>query len=118
MSPESCELRVGARSDLRRSSLEPKLNAGLEAEVALAVVAAGEVVAEAGQHIIRIHDSDRDFFAGRKVDAAAHRHRKGVIAGRLASADARFGARISVKVGMRPAKQHFSKRLHLAPACL
>ena len=48
MSPESCELRVGARSDLRRSSLKPERNAGLEPEVALAVVAAGEVVAEAG----------------------------------------------------------------------
>ena len=48
---------------------EPELHSGLEAEVALAVVAAGEVVAKAGQHIICIHDPDRDLLGHREVAA-------------------------------------------------
>jgi hypothetical protein len=53
-----------------RDRLEPELNASLEAKVALTVVAAGEVIAEAGQLIIRIHEPDCEVLRDGDVNAA------------------------------------------------
>jgi hypothetical protein len=51
----------------KRSSLTPELNANLKAEVALAVVASGEVVAKAGQLIIPVHQPDPEVLMARIV---------------------------------------------------
>jgi hypothetical protein len=52
-----------------RSLLKPDLNTGLKAEVALTVVAMCEVVAEAGQLIVRIEQPDGDLLAHHDVKA-------------------------------------------------
>ena len=82
-------------------NLEPELDAGLEAKVAPAVVAAGEVVAEAGQLIIRVHQPDRDLAADDDIHATADRQGKGIVARRLAAAfSGVLVAGIGVKVGV------------------
>jgi hypothetical protein len=82
-------------------NLEPQLDSGLEAKVVLAVVAAGEVVAEAGQLIIRVHQPDRDLAADGDIHATADRHGKGIVAWRLAAAcSGVLVAGIGAKVGV------------------
>jgi len=61
------------------SLLEPELHAGLEAEVALTIVSACEVVAEAGQLIVRIDQADGERAANRDVHAAADRNCEGIV---------------------------------------
>ena len=100
-------------------NLEPQLDAGLEAKVALAVVAAGEVVAEAGQFIIRIHQPDRDLAADGNIHATADRHGKGIVARRLAAAcSGVLVAGIGVKFGVGTAEQNFGKGLKFARTVL
>jgi hypothetical protein len=62
-------------------SLKPELDSGLKAEVALAVIAAGKVVAEARQYITRIHDPDGDLLSHREVNAATNIESKRIVAG-------------------------------------
>jgi len=82
-------------------NLEPERDAGLEAKVAPAVVAAGKVVAEAGQLIIRVHQPDRDLAADDDIHATSDRQGKGIVARRLAAAfSGVLVAGIGVKVGV------------------
>lgn len=100
-------------------NLEPELDAGLEAKVALAVVATGEVVAEAGQLIIRVHQPDRDLAADGDIHATADCHGKGIVAGRLTAAcSSVLVAGIDVKVGVGTAEQNFGKGLKFARTVL
>jgi hypothetical protein len=61
--------------------LEPELDACLKTEIALAVVAASEVVAEARQFKIGIHQSNGNSGGHGNVDAATDRHRKRIVCG-------------------------------------
>ena len=82
-------------------TLKTELNSSLEAEIALAVVAAREIVAEAGQLIIRIDEPDRDVLRDREVNPTADRQSKRIITGRFASTDSGvFVASIRVKVAV------------------
>jgi hypothetical protein len=56
-------------SDTSSSPLKAELNAGLEAKVTLAVVAARKVIAKAGQLIIRVYEPDAEVLRDRDVNA-------------------------------------------------
>lgn len=62
-------------------ALETELHAGLEAEIALAVVAVREVIAEASQLKISVHDANRDLLSDCYVDTSANGHGEGIIRG-------------------------------------
>jgi hypothetical protein len=88
-------------SDTSSSPLKAELNAGLEAKVTLAVVAARKVIAKAGQLIIRVHEPDAEVLRDRDVNAAANHQGKCIVGRRLASAEAGvFVAGIGVKVAV------------------
>jgi hypothetical protein len=79
-SPRAADV-AGVTGQGKAIALEPELYISLEAEVALAVVAAGEIVAEAGEVIIGVDEADGELGANRDVNATADGHRKSVVAG-------------------------------------
>src|SRR5215469_2588272 len=115
ISPKSCDL---AWARYQEWGLEPELHPGLEAEVALAVVAAGEIVAEAGEVIIGIDEADGELGANRDVNATADGHRKSVVAGGLGAANSDVSAAIRVEIAVCSAEKYFGERFQLSCAVL
>lgn len=66
----SCLEKNRARRD--SSTLEAELNARLEAEIALVVIALGKVIAKAGQQIVKLCRPFGDVFAKWNVNATAN----------------------------------------------
>jgi len=100
------------------SRLEAELNTGLVPEVALVVVAMREVIAKAGQEIVKLCRPYGEVFAQRNVDASADDKIKRIVAGRRAEIRAARAelVNISVEIAVSSTEQGLNKWLNMRSA--
>lgn len=98
--------------------LEVELNACLEPEVALVIVACRKVIAKSSQQIVKLSRPYGEVFAQRNIDAPADDKIKGIVAGRRAEVGAARAelVNISVEIAVRSTEQGLDKWLNMRGA--
>jgi hypothetical protein len=93
-------------------------NSRLGAKAALIVISERKVVAEPGQNVINLHQSNAKMLADWNIDSSTDHEVKSVVARRItrhyATKHATFGSQLAIEIRMRSTAQCLDKRLKVA----